>query len=304
MKEAVKSTAGLAFLYFIRAMERRLSVDNLHRAFKSYNHPRAIANCAFKKVKPLPPLPELFHFEKTPQLARQQRLSFYQNHLLEFFPDQLAEPKWLARCKIEGIEPLLEAQREKRPVVLLTAHFGPYYLFRFWLRAAGIPALELFGGRRTKLTKLMEVKNRLSPFPEIPPMLYQDQLRELATLLNAGNIIGLMIDTPFGKQMELPFNDQWNFQMATGGVRLAIKYHADLIPCLIIEEGPWQFRLAFGKPAPREFLTEGADWTLAGKHVLDEMIPHFRAHPEQCVIPDLTRCLKPKSGFRNQEIRK
>ncbi|HEU6448006.1 MAG TPA: hypothetical protein VFV23_06180 [Verrucomicrobiae bacterium] len=298
MKESIKSASGLAFLYSIRAMERSLSVENLRRAFYSFNGPRAAINCAFKKLKPLPPLPEMFLYQKSARLARQQRASFYLNHLLEFFPDRLTEPKWLGRCKIEGIEPLRDAVRAKRPVVLLSAHFGPYYLVRFWLRASGVPVLELFGGTKKNYTRLMQVKNRLSPFPEIPPMLYQDQLRELASLLAAGNVIGLMIDTPFGKQMELPFSDGWNFQMATGGIRLAMRHRADVFPCLIIEDGDWRFRIVFGKPVPREFLLENADWKLAGKHVLDEMVPHFSAHPEQCVVPDLTRCLKPVGNSR------
>lgn len=296
MKEAVKSAFGLTSLYSIRALERRLSVDGLYNFFRSYTYPRAVANCAFKKLKPLPPLPALFHYTKTPQLAREQRTSFYLNHLLEFFPDRLAEPKWLERCRFDGAEPVQKAVKEKRSVVLLIAHFGPYYLTRFWLRAAGVPVIELFGGSRKKYTRLMKVKNELSPAPEITPMLYQDQLRELAALLEQGNVIGLMIDTPFGKQIELPFDDQWNFQMATGGIRLAIKHHAEIVPILIMEEGPWRFRVTYGKPVPREFLTEGSDWKLAGKHVLDEMIPHFAAHPEQCITPDLTRCLKPKAA--------
>lgn len=302
MKEAIKSAFGLTSLYSIRALERRLSVENLYRFFNAYNCPRVAINTAFKKLRPLPPLPESFHYKKTPQLARQQRTRFYLNHLLEFFPDRLAEPKWMARCRFDGMEPLHQAVKEKRPVVLLCAHFGPYYLIRFWMRAVGVPVVELFGGSKNNITRLMQTKNSLSPFPEIPPMLYQDQLREFASLLDAGNVIGLMIDTPFGKQMELPFNDKWNFQMATGGIRMAISHRAEIVPLLIIEEGEWRFRITCGKPVPREFLSGNSDWQLAGKHVLDEMVPHFAAHPEQCIVPDLTRCLKPADKPAQKEI--
>jgi hypothetical protein len=42
---------------------------------------------------------------------------------------------------------------------------------------------------------------------------------------------------------------------------------------------------------PEEFLTAKAGWICAGKHLLDEMLPHFQAHPEQRTA-DLIRRLK------------
>jgi hypothetical protein len=70
--------------------------------------------------------------------------------------------------------------------------------------------------------------------------------------------------------------------MATGAVRLALRHQAELIPCSILDEGRWHFRIELGRPVPREFLTAGSGWSRAGKHLLDEMMPHFQAHPEQC----------------------
>jgi hypothetical protein len=70
--------------------------------------------------------------------------------------------------------------------------------------------------------------------------------------------------------------------MATGAIRLAIRHHAELIPCTIIEEGPWRFRIEAGKPVPKEFLTAESEWPRAGTHLLAAMLPHFQAHPEQC----------------------
>ena len=71
--------------------------------------------------------------------------------------------------------------------------------------------------------------------------------------LRAGNVIGLMIDTPFGKQMDIPFDYGWTFQMATGAVRMAILHQAELIPCLIVDEGRWHFRMHFAAPCRKNF---------------------------------------------------
>ena len=120
---------------------------------------------------------------------------------------------------------------------------------------------------------------------------YQDQLREMIAFVAAGNPLLIPIDAPTGKQMIIPFCDGWNFHMATGAVRLAIRQQAELIPCAIIDEGGWYFCIKFGRPVPGEFLSAETDWSRAGKYLLDEMIPVFQAHPEQC-RPDLTRCLK------------
>jgi lauroyl/myristoyl acyltransferase len=291
MKEGFKSAVGLAFFFVIRGLERLLSPGGFYLLWRPLAFTRATLNNAFKKPKPSPPLPGCFHFEKTARLARRQRADFYLNHMVEFFPDRLAGPRWLTRCRFEGLENVRRAVENKKPVVLATCHFGPYYLFRFWLRAAGIPALELFGGDSKKYTKLMRFRDRLSPLPEIPPVFFQNQLREMNALLAGGNVIGLMIDTPFGKQMDAPFCDGWTFQMATGAVRMAILHQAELVPCLIVDEGRWHFRLHFGRPVPKEFLNAPSDWNRAGKYLLEEMTPIFQAHPEQC-LSDLTRCLK------------
>jgi lauroyl/myristoyl acyltransferase len=291
MKEGFKSAVGLAFFFVMRGLERLLSPGGFYWFWRPSALVRAALNNAFKKPKPLPPLPDCFHFEKTARLARQQRADFYLNHMVGFFPDRLGGPGWAERCRSEGLENIMPAVRNRKPVIVAVCHFGPYYLFRFWLRAAGIPVSELFGGDSKKYTKLMRFRDRLSPNAEIPPIFFQNQLREMNASLGAGNVIGLMIDTPFGKQIDVPFCDGWTFQMATGAVRMAILHQAELVPCLIVDEGRWHFRMHFGRPVPKEFLTAQPDWNRAGKHLLEEMMPVFQAHPEQC-LSDLTRCLK------------
>jgi lauroyl/myristoyl acyltransferase len=77
-------------------------------------------------------------------------------------------------------------------------------------------------------------------------------------------------------------DDHFNFQMATGALRLAARQRAAVFPCNIIDEGRWRFSVELGRPVPEKFLADTPDFVAAGKHLLDEMLPCFRAHPEQC----------------------
>ena len=86
----------------------------------------------------------------------------------------------------------------------------------------------------------------------------------------------MAIDAPTGKQMIVPFCDGWDFQMATGAIRFAIRHQAELIPCSIIDEGSWHYRITLGRPVPREHLTPEADWSRAGKRLLGEMLRSFK----------------------------
>ena len=123
---------------------------------------------------------------------------------------------------------------------------------------------------------------RLVRYPDIPTRFYLDELKAAGEFLAAGNVLFMAIDAPASKQMEVPFCDGWTFQMATGAIRMAIRHQAELIPCSIIEEGPWRFRIEAGKPVPKEFLTAESDWPRAGTHLLAAMLPHFQSYPEQC----------------------
>jgi hypothetical protein len=294
MKNGFKSACGLSFFFVIRGAERVLSVRGFHRILNPLVFVRAAVNTAFKKVRPPPSLPDFLRTPVTRRTARQYRQNHYLNHFLEFFPERLAGGKWMNGCHIEGLEHLCQARQSGRPAVLACCHFGSYFLLRFWLRAAGFPVATIVGGNSAGRAGLMRFKDRFSPFPEIPTAFYQDQLREAAEFLAAGNPLLLPIDAPAGKQMNVPFCEGWTFQMATGAVRLAVRHRAELIPCFIVDEGRWRFRIKLGMPVPEEFLATEAAWVRAGKHLLDEMFPAFQAHPEQCAA-DLFRCLKQNS---------
>jgi lauroyl/myristoyl acyltransferase len=214
---------------------------------------------------------------------------------LQSFPEQLPSAKWSGCCRIVGVEPLHKARCGIRPVVLAFCHFGAYDLLGFWLHASGFPVATLVGAASTSPSAFRRLKGRISHFAANPVMFFMDQLPQACEFLAAGDTLLIAIDSHSGKQMSVPFRDGWAFQMATGAIRLAMRYQAELIPCCIIDEGGWQFRVELGRPVPREYLTVGTDGLSAGKHLLEEMSVHFQACPEQC-SPGLFQRFRRLSG--------
>jgi hypothetical protein len=290
LKIAIKDAAGLCFFSIFRWLERHLTPRTFYSLLRPVFLVRSALNNAFKKTTPAPAVPDFLRTPRTIKTRILQRANIYLNGTIEYFPDRLAGSKWMANCQFEGLAHLQEARRNGRPVVLACCHFGPYYLLPLWLRSMGLPAVGLVGGNSAMRTHLARLQDRFILLPELPAAMYLDQLRELAPFLAAGNLLCMTIDTPTGKQLAVPFCDGWDFQMATGAIRLAIRHQAELIPCSITDEGSWRYRITLGRPVPREYLTAKADWSCAGKHLLGEMLPLFQARPDQC-CDAMTRCL-------------
>ena len=278
----MREKRGLLSFFVLRKVERVLPVETLYWILKSEAFVRAAIRDGFKKVPPPIVLPGCFNPAGTIRVSRLHRMNLYLNRTLQSFPDRLATPKWIERFRLAGIENIRPAQQAKRPIIFAFCHFGPFYLVRFWLRAAGIPAATLIGGKSENESPLKRIRDRRSPFPNIPTAFYRDQLRNVSEFLTAGNPLVMAIDFPAGRQIKVPVRDGWSFQMATGAIRLAIHHRAELVPCCIIEEGCWRFRIELGRPVPAENLATETDLIPAGKHLIDEMLVHFENHPDQC----------------------
>jgi hypothetical protein len=292
LKSAFKDLIGVGCFSTLRWAERRVSARSLFSLLRGFFYARAALNTAIKSPKPSAALPGFLRPANTRRGRLQKRAAFYLNHMVEFFPDRLMEAKWMNRCRMDGLNHLQTAQHGGRPVVLAFCHFGPYFLLRSWLRAAGIPAGVLLAGKATSRSRLRQLQDRFCVRPEVPLTLYQEQWREVAEFLKAGSPLLVAIDVPRGRQLNIPFGEGWTFQMAAGAVRLARQHQAELIPCCIIDEGAWHFRIKLGPPAPQDCLASDTEGHRAGRYLLETMLPHFQSSPEQC-LDDLTRCLKP-----------
>lgn len=283
----LKSFLGPVLSEVVRALERLLPVRVLHALAAPYGRGRAYFD-------PRPPAcwPAFLGEGVTARAARRHETRRHLSRLLEILPDRLSSPRWLRRCQIAGLDRLREVRRSGRPVILAFSHFGPFYLITYWLRAHGIPATALKLGTAETRSPTQRYRDRYKPFPMIPSVLYLDQLREVVRVLAAGGIMVVSIDYPAGRLLEVPLGEGWTFRMATGAVRLAARHGAELIPCNMIQAGPWRYRLELGQSVPREHLTGDADLVAAGKHLIAESLPHWHRHPEQC-DSELQECFQP-----------
>jgi lauroyl/myristoyl acyltransferase len=272
--------AGLsvrATFAFVRRLERLLSPRGLHR----FLTPLFAARAAFRHRRPSQPLPGCLGGGEFRTSKRRQRIKSL-NTILEFFPEQLGTPKWRDRLQIDGLHYLETARRQKRPVILVFCHFGPYSLLRYWLRAIGFPAATVVKGQSQARSAIRRLKDRVAPFPEIPTAFHRDdQLRDAVEFVASGNVLLMAIDIMSGKKIDLGVDESWRFWMATGPIRMALRHRAELIPCTIIDQGDWRFQIRLGPPVPASSLASD-DPLPAGKHLLAAMLPVWRAHPEQC----------------------
>jgi len=284
----IKNRLGPVGFFTLRGLERLLSPATLYRVLK----PLALLRAAFDRMEPLPD-----YFSKTTaRTFRRARMNYFLSRLIEFFPDRLATPKWQGRFQTSGLDHILEAQKKGRPVVLVCFHFGTFKLIPFWLRALGVPVIALLGGRSEQRSRVKRMKDELSPFPEMPTVLYTgDQLRKTIGVLSAGYVLLLAADVEMGRQITVPINSHWFFRMATGAIRLASHCNAELIPCRMTDGGHWQFRLDLAAPVPREYLAQGSDMRRAAQHLLQEVLPHMQNHPEQCA-DYLINCFRPNAS--------
>jgi hypothetical protein len=281
----------------IRRLERALSPDAFYQLIAlSFRARRA-------DKRPFPPLPLpacLQHEGQQFISVREKRRRDYFNRVLEFLPDQLSSPKWRDRVEFEGLDHLASARKNKKPVVLAFCHFGPFFLLRPWLRASGFPTAALSRGSAENHPPWKRLRDAVSPFPEIPMNFYQDQLRELVEFLESGHPLLIALDVELGKQLQVPFDDQHHLRVASGPLRLAIRHHAELIPCIITDRGGWRFRIKLGPPVPSEFLRAGQE-AQAVKKWAQALLPELRAHPEQCVqrVLNLFQPAAPPNNFAN-----
>ena len=278
MAHRFKDTCGLWLFPAVRRAERRLPVQGLYRILKPY----ALVRAGLRGIPASVPLPACLGAAKAVPAVRHWRVSAYLNQILEYFPERLAEPKWTECCRIAGLDHLRQAQQSRRPVVLAFCHFGPFFLLRTWLRAAGFPIAALVGGKRASRSRLRRQEDRVSLFAEIPTAFHMDQLRAAYEFLDAGHALMVAIDTVTSRRLSVPAGGGWTFHMATGALRLAIRHGAELIPFSIVDGGRWRFQIELGRPVPAEYLVSEDNLVPAGKHLLDELLPHFRNHPENC----------------------
>lgn len=297
LKSTFKDLAALAFFPIFRSAEYVLPVRAFYTLLSPFYKTRGFLYTVFNRPKK-PPVPAFLQASQTRGGRSDLRAAFYLNHVLDYFPERLAGAKWRGRCRIEGLEHLQVARQNGRPVIMAFYHFGPYFLLRSWLRVAGFPAGSYLTGKKPQRTRVREFTDRFYPWSKIT--FSENDMKGADEFLKAGNLLMVALDVPQGRQIQVPFGGDWSFKMAAAAVSRAQAHRAELIPCGIIDEGGWSFRIKVGSPVPPEYLAVEANWPRAGGHLLAEMLPLIQAHANQS-FGNFSECFQPaaRAGGEN-----
>lgn len=275
----MKEVRVTVFEPWVRLLERLLPVPVLLAFFHSLAATRALVSRLVKGPRALNHRPPWLHPSDPFRPRFLDRLHNYANRPLMFFPDRLAQPKWLRRCRFVGLEHLRAGPRATGSV-LAFVHLGPYQLLRGWLRAAGVPVSMLVSYPSRARSSFLQRHHARTLFPEVPPTFHLDRLADAIRHLRAGQPLALALDSNHGRLMEVPLADGWAFRSATGAIRLARKHGVPLVTCSIYSEGPWQFVVEISPPVPDEVWARGDE--AVGRHLFAHIFPLLRRHPDQC----------------------
>ncbi len=210
----------------------------------------------------------------------QIRIRYHLSRAIANWPDRLGNQRWRSRFSIQG-NSLEEAVQLRRPIILVSAHFGPFHLGAYFLRALGFRLATFVGNAQEAQSASRRAKDRLSHFLEMPHTFSaQDNLRDVYRFLEKGNILRTAFDIVMGKMIRVPLCDR-SVCFATGSIRLAAATGAVLIPYVISEREPWKFVLHLGQPVPPEFLGASPDIQSAAAHVVFECCQFFQSSPDE-----------------------
>lgn len=199
-------------------------------------------------------MPDAFAPNATPARAAwalwRDRVHSQLAKLMILWPDRLAEPRWRRRCDLSAAGRLGELAG-RRPVVLVTLHFGPLALLKYCLRLVGLPVAVLVGrdnamrpGYRRRLDALSD---RVTGLATTPHLFDLTQVRAAIHFVDGGGMLLMAIDGVHGRKTVVR-GERYALRLATGPVRVAIRTGALIVPCLVVPGRWFRIRIMVGDP--------------------------------------------------------
>lgn len=188
-------------------------------------------------------------------------------------------PEFVARAAAEplqgpGVAALEQARADKRPVLLITGHFGNYDAVRGGLIARGFPV----GGLYKPMKNGYFNDHYVRAISRIGTPLFprgKRGLGEMVKFLRGGGMVGMVIDQHMGQGARLTFMGV-DAMTALSAAEMAIKYDALLVPTYAVRRPDGlSFDILVENPVPH---TDAVTMTQALNDSLEALV---RQHPEQ-----------------------
>lgn len=285
LKFGFSEAAGYGGFFFWRGLERSIGVRRLLLVARLFCDCRATFNEITKRPEPPHSQPAWLRMDGSLRARIRRRRQRYLIHLLEHFPDRMAAPEWRAICRLEGTEHLEAARQAGRPVVLAFFHHGPVHNLRLWLRAFGFAAGLYHGGSVKSRGRLARLRDRLTPFPQVPQVFFRGEMRAVMNFLQAGNSLLMAVDMPGGRQTPVETDDGWTTRLNTGAAELANLMGADLMIVTCVNEDWNRFRIKISPVTAGEQLRTEQEWAEANRRLFAAALLDFKKYPEQFGLP-------------------
>jgi Kdo2-lipid IVA lauroyltransferase/acyltransferase len=181
-----------------------------------------------------------------------------------------------ARAQVSGagLAPLMDALGQKRPVILISGHYGNHDIARAWLAEQGQAVGALYRPQRNPYFD----RHFAATIRAVSEPLFargRRGLAELVTHLKSGGALGMLIDQHMGRGTPLTFLGH-RALTALSAAELALKYDCLLVPVYGIRQPDGlHFALQVEAPVPH------SDAVTMTQALNDSLAAQVRAHPGQ-----------------------
>jgi len=154
--------------------------------------------------------------------------------------------KWVE--EIEGEEYVKEMLRQKRGMVIVTAHFGNWELFLAWGAQHGYPVYTVSRGPNDPdLDELLTRYRSNCGAKTIDRRSESGKTIKLIRLLKSGHFIALVVDIHESNGITLPFFGR-NCKTPAGAALLALLADVPIVPFFLYRKGPFSHKAVIESP--------------------------------------------------------
>ena len=220
---------------------------------------------------------------------RDEQLLNRMDRIAACWPDRFHLPRWQHRCEVKGIAPLLELNRARRPVILVTFHVGPLFNLRYWLRSMELPVAGLVGERTDERSAFRIWTDRLEGRPWPNAFSTATDLLKAMRWLRKGAMLLAAVDLGDAFPGPVVAMGEGRIRLNSGLIRMAIRSNAVIVPVFISRPRAMSCEIRFAAPIePRDNVTEFEGHVLAS--MAETALLLIRKHPAQ-VGPEFLGCI-------------